>query len=130
MTNIYVSQVVVTRACDHRVTIILVVVQASVVTNRNYRRARTRCTINDYLLRLYLPPRKARFFDVHSMAKYCTHVRSLDFALKKKVQVATVLDIGQDGTPLTTAGLPFSKTHTKNQFANEPEGLRQFRDHR
>ena len=29
-----------------------------------------------------------------------------------------------------TAGLPISDTHTKNQFANEPEGLQQFRDHR
>ena len=31
---------------------------------------------------------------------------------------------------LTTAGLPISETHTKNQFADKPEGLRQFRDHR
>ena len=29
-----------------------------------------------------------------------------------------------------TAGLPISDTHTKNQFADELEGLRQFRDHR
>ena len=29
-----------------------------------------------------------------------------------------------------TAGLPISDTHTKNQFANGPEGLRHFRDHR
>ena len=28
------------------------------------------------------------------------------------------------------AGLPISKTHTKNQFADQPEGLRHFRDHR
>ena len=28
------------------------------------------------------------------------------------------------------AGLPFSETHTEHQFANEPEGLRKFRDHR
>ena len=26
--------------------------------------------------------------------------------------------------------IPISETHTKNQFANEPEGLRQFRDQR
>ena len=26
--------------------------------------------------------------------------------------------------------MPISKTHTKNQFAKEPEGLGQFRDHR
>ena len=30
----------------------------------------------------------------------------------------------------TTAGLPISETHTKNQFGKQPEGLRQFRDHR
>ena len=30
----------------------------------------------------------------------------------------------------TTAGLLFLETHTNNQFANEPEGLRHFRDHR
>ena len=32
---------------------------------------------------------------------------------------------------LNSAGLPISvsETHTKNQFANEPEGTRQFRDH-
>ena len=28
-----------------------------------------------------------------------------------------------------TAGLPISETHTKNQFLDEPEELRQFRDH-
>ena len=28
-----------------------------------------------------------------------------------------------------TAGLPISKTHKKHQFADKPEGLRQFRDH-
>ena len=28
------------------------------------------------------------------------------------------------------AGLPILRTHTKNQFANKPEGLRHFRDHR
>ena len=27
---------------------------------------------------------------------------------------------------LSTAGMPISQTHTKNQFANEPEGLRHF----
>ena len=30
---------------------------------------------------------------------------------------------------MATAGLPISETHKKNQFTNEPEGLRQFRDH-
>ena len=30
----------------------------------------------------------------------------------------------------STAGLLFLETHTNNQFANEPEGLRHFRDHR
>ena len=30
----------------------------------------------------------------------------------------------------STAGLPISQTQTKNQFGKEPEGLRQFRDHR
>ena len=30
----------------------------------------------------------------------------------------------------STAGLPISETHTKNQFRKQPEGLRQFRDHR
>ena len=30
----------------------------------------------------------------------------------------------------STAGLLISYTHTNNQFANEPEGLRHFRDHR
>ena len=29
-----------------------------------------------------------------------------------------------------TAGLPISETHTKNKFANKPEGLRHFWDHR
>ena len=29
-----------------------------------------------------------------------------------------------------TAGLPIRYLHTKNQFADEPEGLRQFLDHR
>ena len=29
-----------------------------------------------------------------------------------------------------TAGLPILWTHTNNQFANKPEGLRHFRDHR
>ena len=29
-----------------------------------------------------------------------------------------------------TVGLPISDMHTDNQFANEPEGLRHFRDHR
>ena len=29
-----------------------------------------------------------------------------------------------------TAGLLVRYMHTKNQFADEPEGLRQFRDHR
>ena len=29
-----------------------------------------------------------------------------------------------------TAGLLFLETHMNNQFANEPEGLRHFRDHR
>ena len=28
------------------------------------------------------------------------------------------------------AGLLISETHRKNQFVNEPEGLRRFRDHR
>ena len=31
---------------------------------------------------------------------------------------------------LGTAGLPISETHTKNRFANEPEGLQQFQDRR
>ena len=31
---------------------------------------------------------------------------------------------------ISTAGLLFSKTHMKNQFASKPEGLRQVRDHR
>ena len=31
---------------------------------------------------------------------------------------------------ITTAGLPISETHTNNQFADEPEEIRQFRDHR
>ena len=30
----------------------------------------------------------------------------------------------------TTAGLPIRYPPTNNQFANEPEGLRHFRDHR
>ena len=30
-------------------------------------------------------------------------------------------------SPVHTAGLSISDTHTKNQFANEPEGLRHFR---
>ena len=29
-----------------------------------------------------------------------------------------------------TAGLPIGQTHAKNQFFKQPEGLRQFRDHR
>ena len=29
-----------------------------------------------------------------------------------------------------TAGLPMQWTHTNNQFAKQPEGLRHFRDHR
>ena len=29
-----------------------------------------------------------------------------------------------------TAGLLFLETHTKNQFGKQPEGFRQFRDHR
>ena len=31
---------------------------------------------------------------------------------------------------INTAGLLISDTHKNNQFANEPEGLRHFRDHR
>ena len=30
----------------------------------------------------------------------------------------------------STAGLPIGYTHTKHRFADEPEGLRRFRDHR
>ena len=30
------------------------------------------------------------------------------------------------GSSYITAGLPISQTHTKNQFANKPEGLRHF----
>ena len=33
-------------------------------------------------------------------------------------------------TEIGTAGLPIMWTHTNNQFADEPEGLRHFRDHR
>ena len=33
-------------------------------------------------------------------------------------------------TFLATAGLPILRTHTKNQFGKQPEGLRQFRDRR
>ena len=31
---------------------------------------------------------------------------------------------------LQTAELPIEETHTKNQFADETEGLRQFHEHR
>ena len=34
------------------------------------------------------------------------------------------------GEMTSTAGLLISDTHTNNYFANEPEGLRHFRDHR
>ena len=39
------------------------------------------------------------------------------------------LIVQMDGLSVT-AGLPISDTHTKNQFASEPEGLRYFRDYR
>ena len=49
----------------------------------------------------------------------------------------TKLEVEQRGTKhnitdrvLNTAGLLIRYTHTKNQFADEPEGLRHFRDHR
>ena len=41
-----------------------------------------------------------------------------------------ILEEGEGSRRGSTAGLPTSETHTKNQFASEPEGLRQFRDHR
>ena len=37
---------------------------------------------------------------------------------------------GSETSQTSTAGLSFSEMHTKNKFANEPEGLRQFQDHR
>ena len=41
-------------------------------------------------------------------------------------QVKRVRKLARKGT----AGMAISKTHTKNQFASEPDGLRQFRVHR
>ena len=36
---------------------------------------------------------------------------------------------GRRGVERVTAGLTISRRHTKNQFADKPEGLQRFRDH-
>ena len=54
----------------------------------------------------------------HALAK---HV----FESKNMHKTCIIATVG-----MYTAGLLISYTHTNNQFAKQPEGLRQFRDHR
>ena len=67
----------------------------------------------------------------------CHFIKNLPMLLPKDlVMLLIYLDDKTDATKSLhnknnhdTAGLPISETHTKKQLANEPEGLRQFRDH-